>query len=303
MIFSELYSAYYNTVAAVLRAACDHPLGRGELRDIVRGKAFGESVLSIEPALLQERWPLLRADGTTPILHAPDMPLTRLQKRWLKAIALDPRVRLFSDELPDLTDEEPLFTPEDICVFDRYLDGDPYGDEAYIRRFRLILDAVRHRTPLGIDSLNRKGDVIHRLLMPEYLEYSEKDDKFRLIGSGCRYGSVINLGRIVRCYPVSHPVRLTRTQPVPPERRSVVLEVTDERNTLERVLMHFAHFEKETERLDADRYRVSVAFEKEDETEMIIRILSFGPMVRAVSPPDFVELVRDRLKRQLFCEQ
>ena len=37
--------------------------------------------------------------------------------------------------------------------------------------------------------------------MPEYLEYSEKDDKFRLVASGCRYGKTINLGRILSCKP------------------------------------------------------------------------------------------------------
>ena len=62
MIFSELYSAYYNTVAAVLKAACDHPLKKGELRRIVDQKAFGESVLNIEPSIAEERWQLLKAD-------------------------------------------------------------------------------------------------------------------------------------------------------------------------------------------------------------------------------------------------
>ena len=75
MIFSELYSAYYNTVAAVLKEACDHPLEKGELRSIVCQKAFGESVLNIEPSLAEERWQLLKADGTTPIRHIPTMPL------------------------------------------------------------------------------------------------------------------------------------------------------------------------------------------------------------------------------------
>ena len=55
MIFSELYSAYYNTVAAVLKAACDHPLRKGELRRIVDQKAFGESVLNIEPSIASSR--------------------------------------------------------------------------------------------------------------------------------------------------------------------------------------------------------------------------------------------------------
>ncbi len=301
MIFSELYSAYYNTVAAVLRAACDHPLGKGELRRIVSQKAFGESVLNIEPALEEERWQLLYPDGTTPVRHPPTMPLTELQMRWLKAISLDPRIRLFPEALPDLPDVEPLFRPEDICVYDRYLDGDPYEDETYIRHFRLILNAIRTRTPLGIDSRTRRDYPVHRTVMPETLEYSEKDDKFRLIGSGCRYGSVINLGRIIRCYPVTHPVAFPPEKKRVFERRTVVLEVTDRRNALERILMHFAHFEKEAERLDQEHYRLTIAYEKEDETEMVIRILSFGPNVRVISPQSFRDQIMERLIQQKAC--
>ena len=43
MIFSELYSAYYNTVAGVLRTAVQRPIDKKELRAIVEENAFGES--------------------------------------------------------------------------------------------------------------------------------------------------------------------------------------------------------------------------------------------------------------------
>ena len=303
MIFSELYSAYYNTVAAVLKAACDHPLQKGEVRRIVDQKAFGESVLNIEPALTEQRWQLLRPDGTTPIQHPPTMPLTLLEKRWLKAISLDPRIRLFADSFPEMPDVEPLFTPADVCVFDRYQDGDPYEDETYIRHFRMILDAIRNKTPLGIDCENRKGHVIHAILMPEYLEYSEKDDKFRLFGSGCRYAGIINLARIIRCYPSPRPVAAHSEIPIQPKNRTVEIEVTDERNALERVMMHFAHFEKEAERLEENRYRLIITYAQKDETEMVIRMLSFGPMVKITSPPAFTDLIKERLIRQKNCGQ
>lgn len=302
MIFSELYSAYYNTVAAVLKAACDHPLKKDELRRIVDQKAFGESILNIEPALREERWQLLHQDGTTPIKHPPALPLTTLQKRWLKAIALDHRIRLFTDDIYDMPDVEPLFTPEDVCVFDRYLDGDPYEDRRYIRHFRLILDAIKTKTPLGFDYLNHKGALVHRTLMPEYLEYSQKDDKFRLIGAGSRYGGIINIGRIMHCYKITCLSDLPDKRNLP-EKRTVELELYDERNALERVLMHFAHFEKEAEKLDQTRYRISITYDRDDETEMVIRVLSFGPMVKATSPPDFVNLIKDRLIQQRGCGQ
>ena len=303
MIFSELYSAYYQAVAVILKQACDHPLQKSELRRIVDQCAFGESILNIEPALSEGRWQLLRPDGTTPILHPPTMPLTTLQKRWLNAISLDPRIRLFCDNPPSFPEVTPLFTPEDVRVFDKYLDGDPYEDEHYIRVFRTILSAIKARTLLSIYSVNRRGAVIHRTVMPEYLEYSEKDDKFRLIGSGFKFGETINLGRIVRCEPAKGGTGTMPDRKTSPEKATLELEVYDQRNALERVLMHFAHFEKQAEKLEEGRYRLSITYEKDDETEMVIRVLSFGPMVKAVAPGHFVELIRERLMRQKSCGQ
>ena len=109
------------------------------------------------------------------------MPLTVLQKRWLKAISLDPRIRLFDFDSSGLEDVPPLFTPDDIYIFDRYADGDPFEDEVYIQIFHRILDAIKKRYPLSIDVKNRREARTHLNVMPEYLEYSEKDDKFRLL--------------------------------------------------------------------------------------------------------------------------
>lgn len=297
MIFSELYSAYYNAVAAILAKACDHPLSKAELRGIIMQKAFGESLLSIEPALLEERWQLLKADGTTPIRHAPTMPLTVLQRRWLKAITLDPRIRLFPDACFEDPDVEPLFRQEDIDVFDRYSDGDPFEDETYIRHFRLILDAIRNRVPLAIDAVTGKGETVHHVLMPDALEYSEKDDKFRLVGHGSRR-LFVNLSRILRCSRSESGWQPPEEPPEPPVQKTVVLELVDRRNALERVLMHFAHFEKQAERLDQDRYRIRIVYQQEDETEILIRVLAFGPMIRVTSPENFTALVKERLRRQ-----
>ncbi|MBQ9882216.1 MAG: WYL domain-containing protein [Synergistes sp.] len=301
MIFSELYSAYYNAVAAILKAASTHPLGSGELQEIIEKNAFGESAPYIESAIAEERWQLLRKDGSTAVRNIPTMPLTTLEKRWLKAIYADPRVRLFTDDVPELPDVEPLFKADDITVFDSYADGDPYEDETYIKNFRLILDAVRNRYPLSIHITNRRGGVTHMAIMPEYLEYSEKDDKFRLIGSGCRYGSVVNLGRIVSCGPYRKPFEDKPDDKKPPRTGTVEFELYDKRNALERVLMHFAHFEKQAEKTDEDKYKVTVKYDKDDETEIVIRFLSFGPMVKATAPRHFVELIKERLLRQKSC--
>ena len=137
MIFSELYGIYYKTVAEVLKTAIDHPLQDSELHKIIEKNAFEESVLNIEPALKNGKWKLILPDGTTIIKNEPSMPMTKVQKQWLKAISLDPRIRLFRDITTEFEGIEPLFTPEDYYIFDQYSDGDPYTDENYIKNFRL----------------------------------------------------------------------------------------------------------------------------------------------------------------------
>lgn len=301
MIFSELYSAYYRTVAEILRQAVDHPLQRQELRRIVKTYAFGESILTIGPALAEERWQLIRPDGTTPLRAAPSMPLTLIQKRWLASLASDPRIRLFVDEPIDFGDIPPLFTQNDICLFDRYADGDNYTDETYRENFRLILNAIRFQYPLRIDTTNRRGKHTHMTVLPKYLEYSEKDDKFRLFCLGHRFSGTVNLGRITGCARCTRNYDKPFSPGIPAEPGSVTFELSDERNTPERVLLHFAHFQKQAEKIGEHRYRVTLRYTKEDETELVIRILSFGPMIRVTAPAYLKDLIRERLIRQMRC--
>ena len=154
MIFSELYSAYYNTVAAIISGILDGEHSEQELQKIVMERAFGESALTILPSLKSEKWQLVHSDMTTKLEHKPTIPLTTLQKRWLKAISLDPRVKLFGVDFPDLEDVEPLFTSADYYIYDQYNDGDPFEDEQYIRHFRLILEAIRKGAQIKFEMIN-----------------------------------------------------------------------------------------------------------------------------------------------------
>ncbi len=297
MIFSELYSAYYNAVARILGAILSGERDEKKLGEIVSVYAFGESMLTVLPALKNGKWQLMRADMTTPLSHAPTMPLTLLQKRWLRAILLDPRMRLFDLRIDGIEDVEPLFTEADFCVYDRYGDGDPYEDEGYIERFRTVLRAIHDGIPLSIETRNRRGKTVSRIALPERLEYSEKDDKFRLLLSD---GGTVNLAKLTACKPapdergIAEGVweRVTDT---------VTLLVTDDRNSLERVMMHFAHFEKKAERIDEKTYRLFLRYDRADEAELVIRVLSFGPLVKVEAPAHFVSLIRARLLRQKKC--
>ena len=88
MLFSEIYGSYFNVVAAILAEASEGNLTERKMTELVREKAFAESALTIPSALKSEVWPLLDREYRSVLHRKPTMPLTTLQKRWLKALLL-----------------------------------------------------------------------------------------------------------------------------------------------------------------------------------------------------------------------
>lgn len=301
MLFSEVYGTYYNVLAKLIEKAQSSELTQSVLHEIVQTHGFEESVLTIPEALRSESWPLITKDGRTPLKTKPTMPLTTLQKRWLKALLSDPRIQLFDPPTVGLEDVEPLYPANAFVYYDRYHDGDPFEDPDYIKHFRCILSAIRHKRWLRINFTGHRGDFHSWKCIPYKLEYSPKDDKFRLISANSRDTLSINLARITRV-TMLQPYTEEEYQPRTMKKRILQLELKDERNALERAMLHFSHLNKETQRLGDDLYRITLFYEREDETELLIRVLSFGPVLKAVYPEDFVKKLVERLNRQMQLE-
>lgn len=293
MIFSELYSVYYNTVAKIISSSFDSDVTEEKLRCCVAEEAFSESALTILPALKSGKWPLLGKDLSPVLNNKPTMPLTLLEKRWLKAVSEDPRVRLFGVDFPELDDVEPLFTSDDYKVFDKYSDGDPYEDESYIEHFRTILSAIRENRAVDITMTNRYGRKVRQRVRPKGFEYSVKDDKIRIVGGEHEVGR-LNLARVKSC-EFSDESRKLRERRHTERYKDLTLIIRNELNAFERVMLHFAHFEKRAERLDDNRYILHLRYYESDETEIVIRVLSFGPYVKVTEPQSFVNLIKERL--------
>jgi len=164
----------------------------------------------------------------------------------------------------------------------------------------VILEAIRGGLPIKLEMVSGRGRERFLRCIPKRLEYSEKDDKLRVLVSGERHLMAINLARITKCSLYRGDKPVMRGDAIA-EKDEITLEITDERNALERVMLHFAHFERRAEALGEGKYLLTVKYNKDDVTELVIRILSFGPMVRVVSPDSFLELIRERLKKQQSC--
>ncbi len=297
MIFSEIYGSYFKAVSAILAKAVDGTLTEREITRTVLENAFGESLVAIPAKLSDGSWPLLTADYGTPLRHAPHAPLTTLEKQWLKALLLDPRIRLFDPSEEGLEDVEPLFTPDQFVYFDRYADGDPYDDPRYIEHFRLIIRAMHEKRKLRVRFHGHRGTRQSYICIPYKLEYSSKDDKFRLITGFRNKPLTVNLSRIDSVHILEPWDESEYLQPRERE-KTLVMELYDSRNALERAMLHLSDLEKETERIDEKHYRITLNYKQGDETEILIRILSFGPVLKVIEPETMVKQIRERLERQ-----
>ena len=297
MVFNEVYGSYYNVVAEVLAQAVDGTLTKDKLTEITTRKAFGESIVTIPDALLKQKWPLIDEDFNTPLHYKPTMPLTTIQKMWLKSILQDPRIKLFEPSIEGLTDVDCLYDADTFYYFDRFADGDPYEDETYGKNFRLILKAIREKriVRFNYDGKRTRRD---RTLIPQKLEYSSKDDKFRMLGvshKGTSY--IINLRSVHNVRLIEHfnPEDFKEYRDPTAE---VILELKDEHKALERAMLSFSDLEKETIKLSPDLFRIKLKYKVADETEILIRILSFGPRVKVLEPSSFVDQIKNRLSKQ-----
>lgn len=210
-------------------------------------------------------------------------------------------MQLFDVDFTGLEDVEPLFTQEQFVYFDRYSDGDAYDNPQYKKHFRLLLQAIKEKRKVEISFINNKNDSVRKRYLPMQIEYSAKDDKFRLkavCGSSQQY---VNVARIKDCC-LLETANAEICEQKAPERCKLTALLTDERNALERAMLHFSHLEKTTERLDEKHYKLHLTYNKSDAIEMVIRVLSFGPLLRVQEPASFIELLHKRLQKQLALQ-
>lgn len=316
-IFSEIYGTYFRIAAKLLE---NEVTDEKTVRETVQREGFRDSVLFLPQKLIPggEDWGLFSrtADGKLKRVtkKAPVKMLTKLQKMWLKAKLSDPRIRLFmDDETVSRLDEkllgvQPLYRTEYFRFTDRFADSDDYSDEKYIANFCKVLDAVKHRKIVEVSYVSGHGKRMSGKFVLLKMEYSPKNDKFRaycylLRNDRVKSSGIINIGRIES---ITDTGRYFRT-PVSMEdyfssrkcKSPAVIRVTTARNGVERFMLEFASYEKHTVRdLESGEYTVKLWYDEQDETELLIRLLSFGPVIEILGPERLRSQARERVRRQ-----
>ena len=63
-------------------------------------------------------------------------------------------------------------------------------------------------------------------------------------------------------------------------------------------MLHFANYEKNTHKLAENLYECFIYYNKNMETELLIEVISFGPMIEVLGNDAFLAQLKARLRRQ-----
>lgn len=314
-LFSEIYSCYYKVLRHIL--CTQNKLTIQDIHHLISREGFEESLISIIPKLESGAWNLFEKKGDLYLSKISSdfmTPLTDLEKSYLKALLADSRMKLFLNKKEleylnhILVSVSPLWKQEDFYYYDQFAGGDPYEDENYQNNFHLLVEGQKSREFLKIDYTSPKGNRVHHYYVPLRLEYSVKNDKFRLLairkaGHGNMELQILNLDRMKN---ISHTGKFS-TEPICLNdmiqssyyKEPIKIHIKNERNALERAMLHFANYEKNTTKIDENTYECLIYYNQGMETELLIEVMSFGPMLTVVGNDKFLHSLKKRLKRQL----
>lgn len=312
-IFSEIYNCYYQIMKQILRKTGS--ISVDDLRLAVSEKGYEESLLYLIPKLTSGEWDFFDKDGDLYLSKLSEdfyVPLTDLQKAYIKTILSDAKIRLFLE--PNVTEKilllfkdiPVLWMEDDFYYYDRYVNRDPFENTTYIQNFRTILTAMEHGQYLDIEYIGKNDKRVHHHYLPCRLEYSIKNDKFRLLATAknAHYPRVeiLNLERmtgiaLMDSYAKEAPdidLLLKADNYKEPAR----LLIHTDRNALERTMLQFANYEKNTTKIDDNTYECLIYYNQKNETELLIEVLSFGPRIEVLGSERFLNQVKQRLTMQ-----
>ncbi|GKX28269.1 hypothetical protein SH1V18_07490 [Vallitalea longa] len=319
-VFSEIYGRYYQLLNELLHEAHKKPISTVHIYNLLQEKGFGDTALALAPKIInddKDSYNLLyeTQEGYKSILKKKQkVVLTTLELRWLKTILIDKRIKLFFNEEEmkimenRLSDVDELFNPDDIISINQANDGDPYDDPNYIDNFRRLLYCVNNKKCMTIIYKNSQG-VIKKASYAGYrLEYSVKDDKFRLNAvlinrSKIVFHSKINVARIIKVAILEkskYPSEIAEFIYAHRMSEPIEIIIKNKRNGFERVFVHLSNYERDSEYdEETNTCRIKIHYYDFDETELIIQLIAFGPILKVVGPESFKKKIIDRINRQM----
>lgn len=239
------------------------------------------------------------------------IPLTAWELRWLCTVLHDDKLKLFlsSETINKLIalmpDNIKPISLSDIIVFDRY---HSIGHKPNAGFFKAIVSALHKCVRLQIKYTDGKGRKYEGTYCPLHIEYSKRDDRFRLyvVDDASKCVHIMNIDGITGINSCGSSFDRNDYQKMLSDflqenSGSITVEFIDTKNIPDRLLNEFAPWRKRCELINPETklYSFTLYYHKYDEKDVLIRLMSYGPYIRIVDKDHFVykELMK-RVEKQ-----
>lgn len=244
------------------------------------------------------------------------LPLSALELRWLKTILKDERINTFlsEQEIAALDKVMTEYAPgvkalpmDKVVYYDRF-----HFPEKDKKREALILDtllkAIELQKTVFIKYHSMRNKILYGEYKPIVIEFSKRNNRFQCILQECESGWISNMNvfGIKSVHITDMPFDHTAAESELADLRersmtSVQIEFYNVLNIADRILTEFSPWKKLcTLDRQTGLYRLTVFYHKEDETDLVIRLMSYGAYLRFTDKqhPICMEIQR-RIGRQL----
>ena len=239
------------------------------------------------------------------------IPLTNVEIQWIQNIICHPLAKCFltSNELKRIKYSLPktnLFNINRTVLYDQFLDMEGFYAEFESGTIvRTILQAIREKRTLDIQYQDQYKESSSSICYPSHIEYSKRDNIFRLRGISSNTIKTFNIERIQNISitdnyfdhdSISNEIRKYDTDVT----RSINVSFGEFKNIPDRILTEFSCFRKNCVKMENDRYCMTLFYSEDDAKEILIRLLSYGPNINIDEDSGTVKKeYLERIKQQL----
>lgn len=340
-LFNELFSSYAIVLSdSVLTCSGKHP--SESLKDTM-GKRIRKTfpyytedeVRQVQEKLitLAQNSELASREGVSRfVLENADylydvLPLTKMELRWLSTVLEDPLASVFlSNEQiyglkKEIIQKVPPFPMEVINYFDRYnlekktlfgkkkISQTGRHTSRELRFIKMVYRAIQSEHRLKIKFRNQGGKIRYANCAAVWLEYSRRDDIFRICYINKKQNQVmkINVSRILHIHVLndSYDKFMQRKKAIElyeKETRKIKVEFYEgKKNLPDRLLTEFSLWKKKcVYDIETKKYTMTLYYSESDKTEILIRLLGYGPYIRVKeeSDPYILKEIKERIVRQ-----
>ncbi|MCR5610119.1 MAG: WYL domain-containing protein [Lachnospiraceae bacterium] len=240
------------------------------------------------------------------------LPLTNIEKIWIKSILSNRRAKLFFSEesfeilSKEYADIENIYERQSVKYYDKDVFSE-YIDDYYIDNFKKILEAIKDKRVIKIDYVSRNGNSLCEAYLPYKILYSAKKEKFELLAflMHDRKPELAYKIDISRIYEVTEIYReyddnydLEKLLATRMCEKPVVLQVFNRNFAYNRIVKDMAIYKCNVEDNEDGTYNVTISYDKQDEGDLLSDILSYGPNVKVIANDKMIEEVKKRALKQ-----